>query len=62
VLPARRERPRGRAPDQSNELTPFDVEHGDFLPCAYSAPTGPFDRFTARSACLRAEARSLGQT
>jgi hypothetical protein len=49
--------------DQGNELTPLWVEHGDFLPYALLAPpTGPFGRFTARSACLRAEVRSLGQT
>jgi hypothetical protein len=50
------------APDQSNELASVYVEHGDFLPYAYQAPTGPFGRFTARSACFRAECRSLGQT
>jgi hypothetical protein len=35
---------------------------GDFLPDAYQRADRLFGRFTARSACLRAEARSLGQT
>src|SRR5262249_54877889 len=56
------DREQQAAADQSNELTPFYVEHGDVLPYAYSRADRPIRRFSARAACLRAEARSLGQT
>jgi hypothetical protein len=37
-------------PDQGNELTPFKVEHGDFLPDALSeSPTGPCSVFRSFS-------------
>src|SRR6516164_6822002 len=50
LLRARRQRPRGRrAPEERDELASPHVEHGDFLPYAYSAPTGPFGRFTPLS-------------
>jgi hypothetical protein len=38
-----------------------DPDDGDER-CASGAATGPFDRFTASSACLRLVARSLGRT
>src|SRR5262249_27623484 len=43
VLRPPRERPRrSDAAEQRDELAPFHVEHGDFLPYALSAPlTGP---------------------
>src|SRR5262249_48948797 len=38
------------APDQGNELTPFEVEHGHFLPDALSeSPTGPCPVFRSFS-------------
>jgi len=64
LLRARRERPRyRRTADKRDEVAPFHVEHGDFLPCALSAPpTGPYARFSARAACSGAVRKSLGQT
>src|SRR5262249_52803931 len=42
LLRARRERPRGRAAEKSNELAPFHVEHGGLPPrCAISAADWP---------------------
>src|SRR5215472_4569372 len=37
LLRARRERPGRRAAEQRDELAPFHVEHGDFLPYALLA-------------------------
>src|SRR5262249_29689473 len=63
LLRPRRERPSRRATQQRDELAALYVEHGrTSSPMPISAQTGPFGRFTARSDCLRAEARSLGQT
>src|SRR6516165_6940663 len=60
LLRARRQRPRGRrAPEERDERALPHVEHGDFLPYAYSAPTGPFGRFTPRSACRTVVHRDL---
>src|SRR6266496_2483672 len=63
-LRLRRKRPRSsRAADKRDELTSLDVEHGDFLPYALSAPpTGPVRSILRTPTCRRAAGKSLGQT
>src|SRR5262249_23231355 len=57
LLRARRERPRGCAAEQRDERAPPHAEHrGPSNRLAQSV-----GRFTARSACFRAEAKSLGR-
>jgi hypothetical protein len=53
------ERPSGcRTAYQRDELAPLHAKH----PRSFQLPRAVVGRFTALSACLRAEARSLGQT
>src|SRR5262249_30251973 len=60
-LRARRERPsHRRAATQCDEIAPLDVRH-ELSPDDVAPARGPRSRFAARSSCLGAVARSLGQ-
>ena len=51
------------APDEDNEFAPLDVEHGDFLPCALSAPpTDPALGLPHAQPTAGRAGKSLGQT
>src|SRR5262245_23211521 len=63
LLRSRRERPRGCAAEQRDELATLMSSIGDFLPYALLAPpTGPCAQSSAPPACCRAARKSLGQT